>query len=130
MVLIKSPATSGAGDPTVTEVTASGEINTSSGTDVLVTSMTFTPGAGDYMVWFSSAMWIDQSNNDVFVSFYKGGSQVANSETSTNTTRPDHVAKSKKITGVGASDAIEVRWRVSGSTARMQSRNLQWMKVA
>ncbi len=103
-----------------------------------VNSMTLTPGAGDYLVWFSSSLVADNSGDTVHVSLFSGGSQVPHSEREiwvegsidTAPFQSFPVATHAYITGVGGSDAIEVRWQLTGGgTATMHERTLVVQKV-
>jgi hypothetical protein len=85
--------------------------------------MSLTPGAGDYIVWFTATVWNQNFNKVVSVSLYVGGVQV------THTIRDIYkaettVAFQAYITGVGASDAIEVYWYVTGGIGTMERRSL------
>ena len=111
----------------------------SAGTYTQVNSMTLTPGAGDYLVWFSSSLVTNGTAGDTIeVSLFSGGSQVLASEReiwvdASIDTAPFQsypVATHAYITGVGAADAIEVQWRVTGTgTATMHERTLVVQKV-
>ena len=112
----------------------------SGGTYTQVNSMTLTPGVGDYLVWFSSSVVTSGQSGDTFhVSLFSGGSQVLESareiwnegsiDISPFQSYP--VATHAYITGVGATDDIEVRWvRTSGTgNATMHERTLAVQKI-
>ncbi|MCK4692728.1 MAG: hypothetical protein KAT23_03805, partial [Anaerolineales bacterium] len=104
------------------------------GTYTQVNSMTLTPGAGDWLVWFSSSLVTDGTATDtVHVSLFSGGSQIAESEREIwiegsidmSPYQSYPVATHAYIPGVGASDAIEVRWMYTGAgNATMHERTL------
>lgn len=117
----------------LSQVTATDSPTTTSITDVLLTGMTLTPGAGDYMVYFSSSAE-NSTEADIKFSIYVAGVQVAHSEryyfqegSFPATTSP--VSTHSYVSGVGASDAIEIRWRTSTGTATAQQRTLTVQKV-
>ncbi|GAI98101.1 unnamed protein product, partial [marine sediment metagenome] len=51
------------------QVTAATDTTTDSSTDGLMAGMTITPGAGDYLIWFTSSVESDTANRRIFVSF-------------------------------------------------------------
>ena len=102
---------------------------TASASDVLVSGMTITPGAGDYHVWFSGSVEGTATNSTQFVSLYVNGAQLPHTEREVltegsilNTSFP--VATHALVTGVLAGQAIEVRWRTTAPTATMHERTL------
>lgn len=116
---------------------------TTSGTDVLMNSMTLTPVAGTYMVWFSSTFQSSSSNANIFFSIYVGGVQKADSERSVqprvdasgglggnnNLTINLNGSTNGKVTVNGA-QAIEIRWRRSAGTASALQRTLNIIKLS
>jgi hypothetical protein len=137
--IIGVEAGTGAADANVTSVTAAGDITTTSVTDVLATSMSLTPGAGDYLIIFNSDLKHDSTNDDITVSLYAGTSgsptQITNSErdwkrggTAGNIT--SSVTIISVITGLGASEVIEAHWRTNAATATMGDRTLALIKIA
>jgi len=121
------------GDPTSQIIEANGNITTTSGTDVLATSMTVTPASGTYLVWFTSSMGENAGNNNVFASVWSAGSQVTSSERQSTSDRADDrnpFCATARV-AVNGSQAIEGRWRTSGGTATMgPDRSLMILKVA
>ena len=98
------------------QASATTDTTTTSATDVAVAGMTLTPGAGDYLVWFSGSIEnnVTGSNETDYVSLYVNGVQVAHTEREVtsdgsleNMSIP--VGFEARVTGVGAADAIEVR---------------------
>ena len=111
------------------QASATADTTTGSASDVVANSMTLTPGAGDYHVWFSSSVESDGSNDSQFVSIYVNGVQLAHTEREiyTEESIPDTsfpVATHARVTGVLAGQAIDVRWRTTGGTATMHERTL------
>ena len=118
----------------ISQVNATGDVSTTSGSDVVVSGMTLTPGAGDYLVWFSGSLEASGSNTTQNVSIYVNGVKAAHTEREvfTENSIPDTsfpVATQLYVTGVGAGETIDVRWRTSGGTATMHERTLTVEKV-
>lgn len=116
------------------EANATGSTTTGSGTDVVVSSMTLTPGAGDYIAWFSSSWENSATSDTIFVSIYVNGSQIATTERRyyIDGSIPDTaipVATHDMITGLGAGEDIDIRWRTTGGTATMYQRKLTLIRV-
>ena len=117
------------------EASSATDTTTSSTSDVLATGMTLTPGAGDYLVWFSSSVEANTTGTNQYVSIYQNGSQVAHTEREiytegsiNNTSFP--IATHAHIISLGASQSIEIRWRTTGiSTATMHERTLVLQKI-
>lgn len=119
------------------EASFSSNITTTSASDVLMTSMTITPVAGTYLVWFST--WLTQStgNQTVTFSLYAGGVQTAST---IRTTVPFCGALGAVNGGichstngrvtVNGSQAIELRWHTSAGTATAHNGNLDILRVA
>ena len=107
---------------------------TTSGADVPVSGMSITPGAGDYLVWFSGSVESDTASTRQFVSIYQNGTQIADSEREifTEASIPDtsfSVATHARILGLGAGESIDIRWRTTGGTATMHERTLVVQKI-
>jgi len=112
-----------------TQVTATADDTTTSASDVALSGMSITPGAGDYLIWFSGSMEGTTGTTTQYASIYVNGAQLAHTERRVfteasipNTSFP--VATHAYVTGVGAGQAIEVRWRTTGGTATMHQRTL------
>jgi hypothetical protein len=111
-----------------TQVTATADATTTSASDVALSGMSITPGAGDYLIWFSGSMESSATSTQ-YASIYVNGAQLGHSERRVftegsipSTSFP--VATHAYVTGVGAGQAIEVRWRTTGGTATMHQRTL------
>lgn len=125
------------------EASATASTSTTSGTDVLMDSMTLTPSAGTYLVWFSTSLQSNNNNSVVFVSIYAGGSQVAHTQRqarprvnaaaglggSANVDIDTGIATNGKVT-VNGSQAIEIRWRRTAGTATALQRTLNILKLS
>ncbi len=119
--------------PTTTEVSATGTITTTSTSDVLATGMTITPGAGDYLVMFSTSTENNATGNNTYISIWVNGVQIAHTErrwftegSIANTASP--MATQHFAASVGGGQAIEARWRVDGGTGTMYQRTLTIVK--
>ncbi|KPK98272.1 MAG: hypothetical protein AMJ95_04715 [Omnitrophica WOR_2 bacterium SM23_72] len=121
--------------PAFYQATATSDTTTTSGSYVLASDMTLTPGAGNYMVWFSSSVENSSGDDYIYVCLFVGGAQVGHTERRfyTEGSIPDTsvpIAFQAYITGVGVADSIEVRWcRVTSGTATMHQRTLTVMKT-
>lgn len=119
-----------------TEVTATADTTTTSASDVLINTMTITPVAGTYLVWFSTC--VDHSNQSVavVVSIYAGGflqtasvrSPIPRFNGVGAITLTPNVATQAKVT-VNGSQAIEARWKTASGTATAHQRTLTILRV-
>jgi hypothetical protein len=114
------------------QATATATATTTSATDVLVDSMTITPAAGTYLVWFTGSLDNSTNYQNIYTSVYSGGTQVAASEvvncakwTAGDCTSFVCMAR---VT-VNGSQAIEGRWRTAGGTASMFQRTIMIAKT-
>jgi hypothetical protein len=118
----------------ISEATASSNVSLTSSSDTLITSMTLTPGAGDYLAVFT--MEVDApattAGEIVTVSIYVNGSQITNTErtiefdSSLASANPVllQIATHARVTP-GAGQAVEVYYRKSGTnTPTGQNRSL------
>jgi len=116
------------------EATATGTITTTSASDVQMTSMTSTPGAGTYLVLFSTSIAHSNAAGAIYVSIYGNGVQVAASErrrTATDLKQIDMVVPlaTQAVVSVAAAQVIEVKWRTSTSTATAYQRTMTLIKI-
>ena len=104
---------------------------TTSTTDVVITGMTVTPGAGDYLVFFTGAVENTGFGDPVTISIYTNGSQIAASvvkcESFGGMSNP--IGSNAFITNLGAGQAIEVKWKVSNGTGTCHQKTLIVQKV-
>jgi hypothetical protein len=112
------------------QATAGTDATTASATDVLMTGMTLTPGAGDYFASFSADADHSSPTDTVTISLYVNSVQVANSERAIipGALRSPLVL-TYLLTGVAAAQAIEIKWRTSAATATVHKRALTLLKV-
>ena len=126
----------GLGLGTAGQATATGAISTTSLTDVLVTGMTLTPGAGTYLAMFSMTMAHNKTGQTVFASMYANGVQQASTDRDVGG-QAGNLGNGafQRIVTVGAGQAIEARWRVSSNAGGGQGsspgpRTLTLVKLA
>ena len=117
-------------------VTATDDPTTTSLTDVLIPNMLITLGAGedgDYLIEFSSSVENTNNGNTQEIVLYAGGTPtiVAESErrieNGAGQASPVHCIA--LVTGLVATDTIEVHWRTSGNTATAHERVLVARRV-
>lgn len=124
---------SGSGLPPATEATSTTTTTTNTATDTLISGMTLTPGAGNFLAHFTASADVNNANRVLYVSIYVGGSQIAASEIRiSGTTATVPVAITKKVSPTGG-QAVEVRWRLSSTggspTGTMYNRVLTLLQV-
>ena len=121
------------------QVTATADITTTSGTDVLMTTMTITPTAGTYLAMFSGSVETSSNNADVFVNLYVGGSILAHTERQATNANSGFGASAagtcfpiatQSIVTVNGSQAVEARWRRSAGTATSHERTLTLIRLS
>lgn len=121
------------GNITTSFVSSTTTITTSSTTDVVMTGMTLTPGAGDYIVMFSGSISVNSATDrETRVSIYVNGTIVADSvrrQFTTTTDEPENVHTITRVTGVADGQAIDVRWAVDANTVSVFSRTLTLIKI-
>lgn len=104
---------------------------TTSATEVLIPGMTITPGSGDYLIFFTGAVENTGFGDPVTISIYSNGSQIAASvikcESFGGMSNP--IGSNAYLTNLGAGQAIEVKWKVSGGTGTCHQRTLIVQKV-
>lgn len=120
------------GDPEGGEVSAIAQDSTTSSTDVLMDSMTFTPGEGTYLIWFNGSLEASASNKIITVSVYANGIQNLGSVRNVDVTAGNTEMNTGTLAQVtvAAAQAIEVKWRISSGTAFVNERCVLYLKVA
>lgn len=117
--------------------TATGTISIATTTDTLMTSMTITPGAGDFLVFFSGTVDFNGNITEIIdVSIYVNGVQQAASirhAASDGATSDDMhipVAISGYRITAAAAQAVEIRWSSNnGNTIQAFERNLTLLQI-
>lgn len=121
-------------DLATTLATATADTSISTGTTyVLVDSMTITPVAGRYLVWFNGSIHHGSNNGTIFTSIFAGGVQNTPSEREfmRGAGQGDIHASFTSIAEVtvNGSQAIEGRWLRAGGTLTMHERVLMILRV-
>ena len=106
---------------------------TVSTTDVLMTGMSITPGAGDYLVMFSATPSNSNINQSVWASLYINGVQVAHTERERGPTSTANetgfVGFQTEAVGVLDAQVLDVRWRVSANTGSVLARTFTLLRL-
>lgn len=115
----------------VSQASATASTTITSTTPTVINSMTITPGAGDYVAFFSSYGVTDAGGDQVFYGIYSNGSQVTHSVRRKDADDANVLYTQAYITGLGASQAIDARgWNESaGKTSTIYERSLILVKV-
>lgn len=129
--------TSGYSAGSVGEASATTTTTTSTNADAVMDSMTFTPRAGTYLLWFSTDLSSATSGAVVTISFYAGGSQIAASQRKvmpyaggTLTAGSQRIMVStNSVATVNGSQAIEIHWSTSSGTITAANRAMQYLRV-
>lgn len=122
-------------DPVTTTFFASvtATTTTTSPTLVLLDSMTLTPGLGDYVVLFSSSFENTGAPQSTSFQVFVNGVAQANTLKILDQATADetlNISINTRVTGVLASQAIEIRWAASGGTSTAFARTFTLIKVA
>jgi len=107
-----------------------------SATDAVVNTMQLTPGAGDWLVSFSTSVLLGANNSEgQFVIYSNGVAQAASRRrvaraggSSAGFIQGVAIA-SFRVTGLGAAQQIDIRAQVSAGTMSIYQRNLTLLKV-
>lgn len=118
-------------------VSSTSNITTTSATDVAVGSMTLTPIAGTYQIFFDTSCQSTTGGNSITISIYSAGAQIVDSSrtiqfptaTLIDSGYPFHVGSQANGAVVNGSQAITVEWHTSGGTATMLNRTLTVLKI-
>lgn len=111
---------------------ATADTTFSNAADTLVNSMTLTPGAGTYLVWFQGSSESDNAADQMFPSIYSNGVQVAASERKIDVkgANKSECFSCMATVTVAAAQAIEGRMRNNGvNTVTVHQRQLMIQKV-
>lgn len=120
-----------ASSPAPIQVSSATSTTTTSTADVLISGMTITPGAGNYLAWFSGD-FDAQLPSTAVISLYVNGVQIAHTERQQSGTAPNVTALVAYLIGIGTGQAIEVRWRgtSTGKTITNYKRTFVIQKVS
>lgn len=120
------------------EVSSTSDATTTSNTAALLTTMTTTPVAGTYIVWFSASTQSNGTNCTATFALYVGGTIKSDSSrtiqpydggTLAAATATGAVAINAIVT-VNGSQAVEIHWSTSGGTATCHQRTLDLLRVS
>ena len=116
---------------TSNSVNAAGTITTTSTTDVTATSMTLTPAAGTYLVFFTSDLSVSVAGASVYTSVYFNTTQQTNSmQTYVNASTGNRFACNNQARIVAdGTNSVTIRWHVSSGTATMGNRTLTLLRI-
>lgn len=113
-------------------VNAAGDITTTSTSYVVVTSLTITPVAGNYIAMFDSGVTHDTNNEKVYYAIFVNGVQVTNSErifTCQNAAERNAATTHVNNITVDGTQAVDVRWKVDVGTGTMGNRILTLIRL-
>ena len=121
-----------AANPQIEEVSEVLDVVTSSLSDVLLGGMTSTPGAGNYLVFFSGEAEHDDDAGVITVSVYVGGVLVGSSISQVSL-KPKNSSKCIStmayLNGVADGQAIDITWRVNLGEGLFHRRRLIVQKI-
>lgn len=119
-----------------TEVSATADATTTSGTPALLTGMTIAATPGKYMVWFSASTTSNGTNCTQTFALYNNGTIKADSS---RTIQPYDGGTLAAATAVGAvainaivtvtAGALEIHWSTAGGTATCHQRTLNILRI-
>ncbi len=118
--------------PGVSSVQVTGTTSTTSTTYTTVgAGLSITPPAGRYLVMFSTSVQNTSNSHAVYVQVYVGGTAVGSSyRVHIRGNQTIWVPlMSTTVVDANGSQAIEVRWRVSGGTGNMEARTFHVQQV-
>lgn len=118
-------------------VSSTSSATTTSATQALLTSMTLTPIAGVYQVFFDTTAQSTTGGNSITFQIYNNGSAIANSSrtiqfptaTLIDSGYPFSCATQANAVTVNGSQAVTVEWSTNGGTATCLNRTLTVMKI-
>lgn len=120
----------------VIEVSDTANATTTSGTDALLTTMSITPSAGKYLIWFATTITSNNAGAAITVSLYNNGTQDPSTVMKISpfdggalsaTDARGAVMICKSITV--AAGAVQIRWSTSGGTATCGPRVFDMLRV-
>lgn len=100
-----------------------------------VTSMTSTPGAGSYIAFFNGSVSTASGGTTVFIALYVNGVITSHSVrrfvgSNFGTTDIGDISFSAIISGLGAGEIVEVRWKIDATdVATIYERSLTLLKL-
>jgi hypothetical protein len=116
----------------ITQATSTASATTTSTTFTVINNdMTVTPGAGDYLVFFTASVWNSNNGKGASFAIFKNGVEVTASEVLVETSggATSSVATNAYITSLTAGQSIDVRWKVTANTETIFQRSLIVQRV-
>jgi len=105
--------------------------NTTSTTDVLITSFTITPQAGTYAVWYNAKSYLTTTPKAHWWTIYKAGVAIADSERQQDTAHSNQSMMDSTMTilQVDGSQTVDVRVRTQNGTLTINQRSLLLIRL-
>lgn len=112
-------------------LTSSTTFSTTSITDVVITGFTLTPQAGTYGCWYNGASLLTTTPKTHWWSFYKSGSQIADSERSQDTAHSNQnmADSTMSIVQFNGTDTMDVRVRTQNGTLSIDQRSMLLIRL-
>lgn len=115
--------------------TATADTSTTSGTYVVINSMTITPGAGTYLALFSSSGNVSNNGSVGNYAIFVNGTIIQHSERNKNVTSNqsnnlDDALNTQTVATVTAGQAIDVRFTINTGTFTVHERSLILVKLS
>lgn len=134
---ITNAVTSGI-DLTNQEASATASTTTTSGTDVLMNSMSLSLTAGKYLLMFSGTIASNTNDANIFVSLYGNSTQIAHTQRQASpqfavglsSPSIDFPIATQGFFQVSGTMTVEVRWRRSAGTATMLQRTFNAVRIS
>lgn len=115
------------------QIEATGDTTTISTSYVPMNGVSITPGAGEYMVWFSTSILNTDNNSTVWLGLCINGILQTHTEREVfidkGSTSVVPVSIQMYITGLSSGEPISVYWKVSRGTAIARERTLTMVRV-
>jgi len=108
------------------ELISTTTFTTGSTTDVAITGFSVTPQSGRYALWYSGQSFLTTTPKTHWWSFYKGGSQITDSERSQDTAHSSQKMNdsTQTIESFNGTDVIDVRVRTQNGSMSIYQRSL------
>lgn len=120
------------------QITATANATTTSGTNALLTGMTITPAAGTYLVMFSGSMNLNAAGSTGSMSLYVAGAQITHTVRNSSVfdggalsaTSATGAIALQHIATVTGSQVVQIEWSVSSGTATCGPRTLTLLRLS
>lgn len=119
------------------EITATATATTSSSTDAVLTTMTVTPIAGTYMVWFNGDFSIANAGSVISISLYVDAAQQAATLRklsyfdggTLSATSARGVGATQMVVTLNGTQVLTLKWSISSGTGTAAARSLMLLRV-